>query len=605
MCGVFGIISNTNVTMKMLAALKSLEYRGYDSAGIAGIENGALFTVKVAGKVKNLEDALSNSTHQTNIGIAHTRWATHGIASHKNAHPHSGSKVAIVHNGIVENNDELRSGLHPTLFTSETDSETIMHLIELSLNSGHTPLQSIRLATAQLKGSFAILAIFADYPGTLIAAKKHSPLAIGWGVKQICVSSDVYALAQFSDYVAYLKDGDIASIKGDEVELFDANDERVERVKSKLDIHQSSKEKGNFSHYMQKEIFEQPSAVKQALSQYVSSNELEIQNIQIDFKAASQIYILACGTSYFAGLIAKFWLEDIAKITTHVEIASEFCTKTLPPPPNSIGIFISQSGETADTYKALEIFKKFWVKSVAIVNVEESTIAKNVDIVLPIYAGQEIGVASTKAFTNQLVVLACLGLKAALDRKSITHQEAEAHIQSLFKVPGRIAELLSKDEEFKNIAKSIMHSKSILYIGRGVSYALALEGALKLKEISYIHAEAVAAGELKHGHIALIDRNMYVVAIMPEDRTFAKCLSNVRAATSRHAKLILLTTPNGIQLLLKDLPHIDSISITQASDFITPFLYIVPLQLISYHAGVLRGNDVDQPRNLAKAVTVE
>jgi glutamine---fructose-6-phosphate transaminase (isomerizing) len=605
MCGVFGINSKHPVAERLLEGLFRLEYRGYDSAGIACIDQGKLYTIKAEGKVNKLQEKVSNSNYDGNIGIAHTRWATHGAPSVQNAHPHSSNSVAIVHNGIIENNDDLRAELikEQFQFNSDTDSEVVLHLIEKYLKLNSSYIEAVRKATDRLEGSFAIIAIFKDHPDVMIATKKHSPLAVGYGDKENFVGSDAYSLSKCAHSLSYLKDGDIAIVNKEAVEILDENGNVAKRHISKINAQTANYDKGQFSHYMQKEIYEQPTVSRNVLDHYISKQDFAIKVQDLDFKNINRIYIIACGTSCFAGMVAKYWFEEIVKIPVTIEISSEFSCCNLPPEKNSLAVFISQSGETADTISALRVWNKFGLKSVAIVNVEESTISRETNYALPIYAGQEIGVASTKAFTNQLIVLACLVIKVAEIKESISAENIQLYTRALLEVPGRIAEILSHDYEYKKIAQSLVSSKSILYIGRGVAHAIALEGALKLKEISYIHAEAIIAGELKHGSIALVDEDMYVVAIAPEDRLFNKVVSNIKTVIARKGKILLLSNAKGCDLLGNECA--DVIPVNQAPEMINPIIYTIPLQLIAYHTGILKGNNVDQPRNLAKSVTVE
>ena len=604
MCGIFGINSDSNVVARLIEGLQRLEYRGYDSAGIAGINANTLFTIKTKGKVAALKAKTAQSNRQSNIGIAHTRWATHGAPSDKNAHPHSNDTLSIAHNGIIENNDVLRTELqnNGTEFISDTDSEVILHLLTTHLKT-YTPMEAVKKTTAQLEGSFAIIAIFKEFPDLIIATKKYSPLALGHGNNENFISSDAYSLSKFTNQVSYLQDGDIAMIYKDKIEIFDAHGQITKREITTINTQDTNYDKGQFAHYMQKEMYEQPLASKNILEQYIDAKNCTLKLPDIDFQNIEKIYIVACGTSYFAGIVAKYWFEEFARIPTIVEIASEFRCRTIPPRDNSLAIFISQSGETADTISSLNLFKQHGKKSIGIINVENSTIARETDIALPLYAGQEIGVASTKAFVNQLILLSCLTLKAAETKNTIQPGECKSHIKSLLEVPGRIAEILNHEYDYKKIAEMISTSKSILYIGRGSSYAIALEGALKLKEISYIHAEAIAAGELKHGSMALIDKEMYVIAIAPEDAFFDKTIGNIKSVIARDGQVILLSSKKGGDMLANECNKI--LLVNQGNNFTNPILYAIPLQLIAYHTGVLKKHNVDQPRNLAKSVTVE
>jgi len=604
MCGIIGINSFTNVIDKTMSGLKNLEYRGYDSAGISYIDNSDIITLRTLGKIDQLYQKIRREDPKSLISIAHTRWATHGEPSERNAHPHSSGRVSIVHNGIIENNDELRNELtsQGVSFSSETDSEIVLHLIEKSLEAGKTPIQAVRDAAARIYGSYALLILFAEHPDILIATKKSSPLVLGLNKQGGFVSSDLFSISSFLTEVSYLEDNDLAVIHKDKIEILDKDNKQVTRQLHQVCQKTASYEKGFFDHFMQKEIFEQPMTSKNTLDHYISNKEFTeaIPNLQIH--KVEKIYIIACGTSYFAGLAAKHWFQNFLNISTDVEIASEFQYNPLIQNSKNLVIFISQSGETADTIRVLRDFKNHTLKSIGIVNVPESTIGREVDICLPIKAGQEIGVASTKAFTSQLVTLACLTLKAALEKNTLSKERTSSYIDQLLLLPGRISELLNHDDDYKNISSSLVNAKSVLYIGRGISYANACEGALKLKEISYIHSEAIPAGELKHGSIALVDEQIFVVALAPNDTTIHKTISNIYSVIARKGKVVLLSDFKESGLSEKCAFHL---SINHSDIFSSPILYNIPLQLISYHTALLAGNNVDQPRNLAKSVTVE
>jgi len=609
MCSVIGINSNRNVSERLLKGLAKLEYRGYDSAGISFLNDGAIKTIKACGKVNDLKKLVSAQENDGIIGIAHTRWATHGKVSEQNAHPHSNGEVSLIHNGIIENYREIKAALEAkgVLFYSETDSEVIMQLLNMYIKLGTTPVEAVRETLKQLKGAFAILAIFSRYPDIMLASRRHSPIAVGMGKGESFIGSDAYSISEFVDSVIYLEDEDIAVCTTDKITIFDQSGKEVERKSIQVSKEACDYTKGRFQHYMQKEIFEQPFSSRETLSRYTKNNEINLDLGSIKPDQIKKIYIIACGTSLFAGQVAKYWLAEIAKIEAEVEIASEFRYRELEPLDGSIGIFISQSGETADTIGALRFFKGAGRFTIAIVNNDQSTIARETDLCLPIYAGQETGVASTKAFTSQVIVLAAFVLKFAVERKSLPTGTAALYLEKLLEVPGRISELLNHDAEFQQLSQLISSSTSLLYIGRGTSYPIALEGALKIKELSYIHAEAIAAGELKHGSIALIDENSFVIAIAPQDRLFQKTISNIQSVAARGGKIILLSNEYGCDFA-KDLCT-KTITINaeedEFSNFITPLLYAIPLQLLAYHTAVIRGNNVDQPRNLAKSVTVE
>lgn len=602
MCGIVGINGYTNIAKKLVAGLKKLEYRGYDSAGIACLKDKAICTVKACGKVAALEDELTRSHCDGHLGIAHTRWATHGEANSKNAHPHSTDKVSIVHNGIIENYDIIKTMLieEGVKFTSDTDSEVILQLLNKHINLGDTPFEATRSALGQLKGAFAILAIFADHPDIMIACKQSAPIAVSKTKDGTFVGSDAYSLASFTDHLTYLENGDIAVLTKDSINIFDFHGVRVNRKESKLNQEIADYNKGHFKHYMLKEIYEQPQISKNALNFHLSSTN---HHFPFDLKLINKIYIVACGTSYFAGMVAKYWFQEVVGIATEIEIASEFRCRTLPLEVSSLTILISQSGETADTIASLALVKQFNCHSLSIVNATQSTLAREASAYLPIHAGIEIGVASTKAFTAQLITMACLALKMAKAKQILTDKQIAEYHHLIQEVPGRVAEALNHEQEIQVVASDLVKCQSVLYIGRGTSYAIAMEGALKLKEISYIHAEAVAAGELKHGSIALIDENLYSIAIAPYNLLFEKTMSNIQSIAARKGKIILLSDQQGCAAL-KDIVT-KAITINHCHDFIAPIIYNIPLQLLAYHVAALKGLDIDQPRNLAKSVTVE
>jgi glucosamine--fructose-6-phosphate aminotransferase (isomerizing) len=608
MCGIFGVISNEVVLEKTLKGLSRLEYRGYDSAGISILANDHITTLKLVGKVSDLQELISKEkVKDGNMAISHTRWATHGEPSPINAHPHSLGKISLVHNGIIENFQELKDSLlaEGIKFKSSTDSEVILHLLLKEYEKTKDLVNSVRLVTKLLDGSFALLILCSDVD-YLLATKKHSSLALGLSSEACYISSDSYSFSTYADTVVHLEDLDIALCHKGSAEIFDQNSKPVSRPISKIDKSLGDYNKGSFKHYMQKEIFEQPFSIKKTIENYFTQDLFQ-QKHQDLLKNIEYIQIIACGTSLYAGMIAKEWLQNIAKINTTVEIASEFNENSAIRHKNTLGIFISQSGETADTVRALRTFKTTGHKTIGILNTPNSTIAQEVDLELPLFAGPEIGVASTKAFTSQLIVLAALSLHLAKDNNTITSQQLQMYKDEVQTIPGRIAELLNHDEDFENIAKTISSSKSIIYTGRGISYALSLEGALKLKELSYIHAEGIASGELKHGPIALIDKDLYIIAVAPHDHLFYKTRSNLEAMAARKGKLICISTEQGC----KELSNISYKSIVinhkhnEAEEMVFPFIYTIPLQLIAYHTAIAKGSNVDQPRNLAKAVTVE
>lgn len=598
MCGIVGINGDYKVSSSLIAGLKKLEYRGYDSAGIACVDNNIIRTLKKEGKVSALEDLLATQVCDGYIGIAHTRWATHGKANTANAHPHSTDKVSIVHNGIIENFETIKNSLRSegVSFESDTDSEVILRLIDKYLRAGDAPLEATTKAVAKLQGAFAILAIFADYPETMICCRHGAPIAVSKNDNATYAGSDAYSLASFTDQITYLENGDIALLTKDSINIFDQKGNRQHRNSVKIDRSSVTQDKGCFEHYMLKEIYEQPIIAQKTLEQHINTSLPSIITADIE-----HIYIIACGTSYFSGMVSKYWFEEILQIQTNVEIASEFRCRTLPLPKNSLTIFISQSGETADTIASMQLAKNFGCKTLCITNTEQSTMTRLADATLLIYAGIEIGVASTKAFTAQLITLAIFCLQFAHLKNTI--KDLTTHYNQLLEIPGRIAQALTHEDAIKIIAQELSGSQSVIFIGRGTYYPIALEGALKLKEISYIHAEGVAAGELKHGSIALIDEDVFVVSIAPYNHLFEKSMSNILSVAARKGKIVLLSDNQGYESL-RDVCH-SHITLSSCPDFITPIIYAIPLQLLAYHTAHAKNLEIDQPRNLAKSVTVE
>jgi glucosamine--fructose-6-phosphate aminotransferase (isomerizing) len=607
MCGIIGIVSKKPITEIIIEGLKRLEYRGYDSAGIATIRDGKIESLKVKGKIANLEEEFKKLPINGHIGIGHTRWATHGAPTSVNAHPHQTDKVAVVHNGIIENYLTIKSELEQQgiKFNSETDTEVIPRLITHYLDQGLPNIEAAHKAFKRLEGAFAIAALFAGQEDMLVVTKKGAPLTIGYGENEMYAGSDAYALAPLTKKITYLMDGDIAEIYSDRCVIYDQNDQKVEREIKLTSLSGAAIGKGEYRHFMLKEIHEQPNVIADTLSTYSNqiAGEITLPNMPFDLAQIPRIYIIACGTSYYSGMIAKYWYEDIAGVGLEIEVASEFRYRNPVMEPGGLAIFISQSGETADTLAAMEYAKKKGQHILSIVNVPESSIARASDVVLQTIAGPEIGVASTKAYTAQLTVLACLGLYIAKAKNKITKEQMTKYLSSLIEVPARVAELLKYEENYKEIAHLLAEARDILYIGRGTAYAIALEGALKLKELSYIHAEAIAAGELKHGTIALIDENVPVVAIAPNDHLFGKTASNIQEVAARGGKIVLLSDKKGAKEL-KDL-SVKSFEVNEIDEFVIPFLYVIPLQLIAYYVAMFKGTDIDQPRNLAKSVTVE
>ncbi|ARN85449.1 glutamine--fructose-6-phosphate transaminase (isomerizing) [Candidatus Nucleicultrix amoebiphila] len=606
MCGIVGIISSTSVVDRLVQGIKRLEYRGYDSTGIATFSHGDLHVRRTPGKIINLEKRLETSPLKGMIGIAHTRWATHGLPNETNAHPHQSDTVALVHNGIIENHDELRRELmqQGVVFNSETDTEVIVHLITYYLQSDTKPLQAVQKALQRLKGAYAIAVLFKDTPDLLIGARHGSPLAIGYGDNEMFLGSDAIALSGLAQEISYLEEGDLAVLSLTSAQIYDVQGTPVKRP-----IEPAPKgedlNKGSFEHFMAKEIFEQPDVVRQTLSHYlnVSESHFYFPPLPFHWQDVPKITIVACGTAYYTGVVAKYWFEKVARIPVEVDIASEFRYRMPPLPKNGVALFISQSGETADTLAAFHYAKSQGQHCIGIVNVPKSSLARLVDVCLLTHAGVEIGVASTKAFTTQLTVLSVLALAAAEQRKVITSEEVKDYCAELARLPNTLEKALTLKDEVKSITQDLKHASNALYLGRGTSYAIALEGALKLKEISYIHAEAYAAGEIKHGPIALIDEAMPIIIIAPHDDLFEKTLSNVHEVHARQGRIIFLSDPKGQKAFtLKDTVRV---TLPEICSYLSPILYTIPIQLLAYYTAVARGTDVDQPRNLAKSVTVE
>lgn len=605
MCGIIGINAKTgNIIPEIVQALKNLEYRGYDSAGVAAIIQDKIVATKVEGKIANLEEAINNSKFANNLAIGHTRWATHGAANKTNAHPHHTKQVAVVHNGIIENYLELKEELIASgyEFFSQTDSEVIPNLITFYLNQGLEPLEAVQKAVERLVGAYSIAVLFVHYPNLLIVARHGSPLVIGYGEDKNIVASDAYALSFLTNKISYLEEGDLAVIYNDEICIVDKNNKKVQREIITIDQTLTNISKGNFSHYMLKEIFEQPSIIAGLINYYydISNKTLNFGDINIDCNIP-KITLVACGSSFFAALTSKYWLEKYAKIQVEVEIASEFRYRESFLPENGLCIFLSQSGETADTLAALRYAKSKKQKILSIVNAKESSIERESDYTLPCLAGPEISVASTKGLTSQLTILLFFTLCLSLKRNTMSLEEFRANLVYVSEIPGRIAEILNNAEQIKNISLSIVNAKSAIFIGRNYIFPIALEGALKLKELSYIHAEAIAAGELKHGPIALIDEDMPIIALAPQNHLFEKTFSNIQEILARGGKVISFSSKEGNKLI----KSVASFDISSANEIIEPIIYAIPMQLIAYYVATKKGTDVDQPRNLAKSVTVE
>ncbi len=608
MCGIVGIVGNEAVAPLIVDALKRLEYRGYDSAGVATVEGGHLDRRRAEGKLVNLENRLKDHPLSGHIGIGHTRWATHGVPNETNAHPHFSDNVAVVHNGIIENFRELRDELTADGFTfvTQTDTEVIAHLVARGLRQGLEPREAARQAIGRLHGAFALAILFRDNDNMLVGARNGPPLAVGHGEGEMYLGSDAIALAPFTNAITYLEDGDWCVVTRNSLEIFDTDGNPVERPLQKSVGSSLMVDKGNHRHFMQKEIYEQPEVISHTLANYVDFAQSRVMagdDLPFDFAKLERVAISACGTAYLAGLVSKYWFERYARLPVDIDIASEFRYREMPMPKNGLALFISQSGETADTLASLRHCRKEGQHIGAIVNVRGSTIARESDVVFPTLAGPEIGVASTKAFTCQLSVLATLAIAAGRARGVLSAQDEEKLVRALTEAPRYASQTLKLEKQIEEIAHDLAKVRHVLYLGRDTSYALAMEGALKLKEISYIHAEGYAAGELKHGPIALIDEDMPVVVIAPHDRIFEKTVSNMQEVAARGGRIILITDERGAAECSVEPEH--TLILPDMPEFITPLAYALPVQLLAYHTAVVMGTDVDQPRNLAKSVTVE
>ncbi|MGY9041781.1 MAG: glutamine--fructose-6-phosphate transaminase (isomerizing) [Alphaproteobacteria bacterium] len=609
MCGIIGLVSNKEVSSTLLEGLKRLEYRGYDSSGIATINDNKIERVRSKGNLSFLEEKLLNTTLPGNIGIGHTRWATHGTPEEKNAHPHITDKVAIVHNGIIENNNQLRNQLIESgvEFSSDTDTEVVCHVLTSYLNSGLNAYDSVRATMNDIRGTYALGVLVLNDPDKLYAVRGGSPIAIGSAENQNFIGSDTYSLSAYSNNITYLKDGDIAVIESNSYDIYDHSDSPAIREKQNIIESVTLAEKGIFKHFMSKEIHEQPEVVSKSLANYIDmdSGTLNMPNLPYDLSSISNVTLVACGSSYYAGLISRDWFEKFTNVKVDVEIASEFRYREPPMDVNGLTVFISQSGETADTLAALRHCKSLGQKTISIVNVGDSSMCRNSDSSLKIYAGPEIGVASTKAFTCQLVVLACLAIKIGVSNGSLSTEQEKEYVQSLLSVPRLISNTLDKEDEIIDLAHGLSNISTTLYLGRGQMYPVAMEGALKLKEISYVHAEGYPAGEMKHGPIALLEKDLPVFMMAPTNKLYEKTISNLNEVIARDASVILLTDEEGLQNIGYLADKVKTF-ILDKTDFITaPFVYTLPNQLIAYHIALLKGTDVDQPRNLAKSVTVE
>ncbi|CAA7618242.1 L-glutamine:D-fructose-6-phosphate aminotransferase [Candidatus Terasakiella magnetica] len=607
MCGIVGIIGKQDVAPLLVEGLRRLEYRGYDSAGIATLVDGRIERRRAEGKLANLAKLLESRPVAGRIGIGHTRWATHGVPNEANAHPHATARVAVVHNGIIENFHDLKmeltaAGHH---FESDTDTEAVAQMIDYYLAQGLDPVAATEKALGRLHGAFALGIIFAGYPELMIAARRGSPLAIGYGVGEMYLGSDALALAPLTQKISYLSDGDWAVLTADSVTIRNKNGEIITREVSQTQFSGALMGKGQHRHFMHKEIYEQAEVIGGTLNTMLNpaTRTITLPALPFDLAGIEHVTIIGCGTSYYAGMVARYWIEPLARVPVQVDIASEFRYRNPAMRPGGLAIFISQSGETADTLAALRYCRENGQRTLSLVNVPESTIARESEAVLLTLAGPEIGVASTKAFTTQLTVLACLSVALARARNTIDGDKEARICQSLAQIPACVAEVLRHEEAIRVIAQSVAEARDVLYLGRGTGYPIALEGALKLKEISYIHAEAYASGELKHGPIALIDDSVPVIVICPSDELYDKTASNVQEVVARGGRVIFLSDKDGIERLTAKVQA--SIELPAVDSFVTPLLYAIPVQLLAYHVAVAKGTDVDQPRNLAKSVTVE
>jgi glucosamine--fructose-6-phosphate aminotransferase (isomerizing) len=606
MCGIVGIVGKSDVAQRLFDGLKRLEYRGYDSAGICTINNGRLERRRAEGKLDNLARKLAEHPLHGITGIAHTRWATHGAPTVGNAHPHIVGSVALVHNGIIENFKPLRDELmaEGRKFESETDTEVVGHLVAREIERGASPQEAVATVLPRLVGAFAIAILFRDHPDLIIGARMGAPLTVGYGEGENYLGSDALAVAPWTQRIAYLDEGDWAVVRRASIEIFDRNNQPVQREIVESGASAAPVEKGNYRHYMQKEIFEQPIVVAQTLQTYVRPFEGEIAlPADADLESIERVTIVACGTSFYVAMIGKYWIERFADIRVEVDVASEFRYRDPVLLPNTLGIVISQSGETADTLAALRHMKEKGVRTAGIINVPTSSMAREVDLLLPTHAGPEIGVASTKAFTCQLAVMAALSAYVARSKGRLSRDEEKQIVAHLQEAPAALNAALSHDDEIAAMAHLVAPARDVLYLGRGPDYPMAMEGALKLKEISYIHAEGYAAGEMKHGPIALIDDNVPVIVLAPSGPLFDKTVSNMQEVRARGGKIVLISDAHGIAEAGEG--SMATIEMPEVHPLIAPLVYAVPVQLLAYHVAVLKGTDVDQPRNLAKSVTVE
>ncbi|MBU1254380.1 MAG: glutamine--fructose-6-phosphate transaminase (isomerizing) [Alphaproteobacteria bacterium] len=607
MCGIIGIVGRESVADRLVDGLRRMEYRGYDSAGLCTIHEGDLVRRRAQGKLANLVAELGRRPAPGEIGIAHTRWATHGAPTEDNAHPHATEHVALVHNGIIENFKELREELRAAgrSFTSETDSEVVAHLVSREVEGGASPEDAVRTVLPRLRGAFALAIAFRSHPDMLIGARRGSPLVLGYGEDEMFLGSDALALAPLTQRIAYLEEGDWVVVRRDSATVFDAENEQVEREITTSGASAAAVEKGNYRHFMQKEIFEQPTVVAQTLGSYLrqADNSVALPQFDFDISTIRRVTIVACGTSYYAGLVAKYWFEQFARVPVDIDVASEFRYREPVLEDGGLALFISQSGETADTLAALRHCKEAGQTIAVVVNVPTSSMAREADLLLPTHAGPEIGVASTKAFTCQLAVLAALAAHMAVKKGLMNREEESEVVAHLLEAPASLNAALDHDEDIAAMAHLIAPARDVLYLGRGPDYPLALEGALKLKEISYIHAEGYAAGEMKHGPIALIDDQVPVVVLAPSGPLFEKTVSNMEEVRARGGQVVLISDAEGLAEAGEGC--IATIEMPKVHPLIAPLVYAIPVQLLAYHVACVKGTDVDQPRNLAKSVTVE
>ena len=607
MCGIIGIVSSEPVADRLVDGLRRMEYRGYDSAGVCTLDDGKLIRRRAEGKLNNLVAELAANPAPGDMGIAHTRWATHGAPTAQNAHPHATDRVALVHNGIIENFKELRAELQADGRTleSDTDSEVVVHLVSREIENGSSPREAVAQVLPRLRGAFALAIAFRDHPGMMIGARRGSPLVVGYGDGETYIGSDALALAPLTQQISYLEEGDWVVVSREAAEIHDAENQPVEREIQTSGASAAAVEKGNYRHFMQKEIFEQPTVVAQTLGSYLrqSDNSVALPQFDFDLSQIKRVTIVACGTSFYAGMVAKYWFEQFARVPVDIDVASEFRYREPVLEEGGLALFISQSGETADTLAALRHCKENGQTIAVIVNVPTSSMAREADLLLPTHAGPEIGVASTKAFSCQLAVLAALAAHMAVTKGLMSREEEQEVVGHLLEAPAALNAALDHDDDIASMAHLIAPARDVLYLGRGPDYALALEGALKLKEISYIHAEGYASGEMKHGPIALIDDKVPVIVLAPSGPLFEKTVSNMEEVRARGGQVVLISDADGLEQAGEGC--LATIEMPKVHPLIAPLVYTIPVQLLAYHIACVKGTDVDQPRNLAKSVTVE